>query len=105
MFAPKTGFTERGVASWYGDPYHGRATASGEIYDMEKFTAAHRQFAFGTCIRVYDLDNGKSIEVRTNDRGPFKNGRIVDLSRAAARAIGMIGPGTANVKLVVVSKP
>ena len=82
---------ETGLASWYGHPYHGRASASGEIYDMEQMTAAHRTLAFGTMVRVHDLDNEKSVDVRINDRGPFVDGRIIDLSHAAARTIEMIG--------------
>jgi rare lipoprotein A len=102
---PSIGTRERGMASWYGHPYHGRATASGEIYDMELDTAAHQRFAFGTWLRVDNLDNGKRTEVRVNDRGPFVRGRIVDLSRAAAREIDMLGPGTAKVKLTVIAAP
>jgi rare lipoprotein A len=94
-----------GLASWYGHPYHGRASASGEIYDMEQMTAAHRTLAFGTLVRVHDLDNDKSVDVRINDRGPFVDGRIIDLSHAAARAIEMIGPGTAHVRLEILSAP
>jgi rare lipoprotein A len=96
---------EIGVASWYGSPFHGRASASGEIYDMEQMTAAHRTLPFGTAVRVHDLDNDKSVDVRINDRGPFVDGRIIDLSHAAARAIEMIGPGTARVRLEILSAP
>jgi rare lipoprotein A len=96
---------ETGVASWYGHPFHGRASASGEIYDMEQMTAAHRTLPFGTMVRVFDLDNEKSVDVRINDRGPFVDGRIIDLSHAAARAIEMIGPGTARVGLEILSAP
>jgi len=96
---------ETGLASWYGHPYHGRASASGEIYDMEQMTAAHRTLPFGTLVRVHDLDNDKSVEVRINDRGPFVDGRVIDLSHAAARAIGMIGPGTARVRLEILTAP
>jgi rare lipoprotein A len=102
VIVPKIGTTQNGIASWYGDPYHGRRAASGEIYDMEKWTAAHRRFAFGTCVRVFNLDNGRVTVVRINDRGPFKRGRIIDLSRAAGRAMEMIGPGTARVRVVVI---
>ena len=100
---PESG--ETGLASWYGHPYHGRASASGEIYDMERMTAAHRTLPFGTMVRVHDLDNEKSVDVRINDRGPFVDGRIIDLSRAAARAIEMLGPGTARVRLEILSGP
>jgi len=96
---------ETGLASWYGHPYHGRASASGEIYDMEQMTAAHRTLPFGTMVRVHDRDNEKSVDVRINDRGPFVDGRIIDLSHAAARSIEMIGPGTARVELEILSAP
>jgi rare lipoprotein A len=94
---------ETGVASWYGHPFDGRQTASGEIYDMEKLTAAHRTYAFGTVVRVTNQTNGKVVEVRINDRGPFVAGRIIDLSHAAAQSISM--PSIANVSLVVTSAP
>jgi len=97
--------TETGLASWYGHPYHGRAAANGEIYDMEKLTAAHRTLPFGTYVRVTNLDNGKTVEVRIIDRGPFVDGRIIDLSHAAARQIDMIGPGIARVRVDVLSQP
>jgi rare lipoprotein A len=99
------GHTENGIASWYGNPYHGRQAANGETYDMEKMTAAHRTMPFNTWVRVYDLDNGKTTEVRITDRGPFVGGRIIDLSRAAARQLEMIGPGTARVRLEVIRPP
>jgi rare lipoprotein A len=99
------GQTESGVASWYGHPYHGRAAANGEIYDMEKMTAAHRTLPFNTWVRVYDLDNNKTTEVRITDRGPFVDGRIIDLSHAAAKEIEMIGPGVARVRIEVISTP
>ena len=95
--------TLRGMASWYGDPHHGRLTASGERFDMYDFTAAHRTLPMGTRIRVTNLTNGRSIVVTVNDRGPFVRGRIVDLSYAAARRIGLIGPGTAAVQLEVLN--
>lgn len=96
---------ETGLASWYGHPYHGHPSASGEIYDMEQMTAAHRTLPFGTMVRVHDLDNDMSVDVRINDRGPFVDGRVIDLSHAAARAIQMIGPGTARVRLEILSAP
>ena len=96
---------ETGIASWYGHPYHGRPAANGEIYDMEKLTAAHRTLPFDTVVRVTNLGNQKSVEVRINDRGPFVDGRIIDLSHAAARAIDMIGPGTAEVRMEIVRLP
>lgn len=100
---PESG--ETGLASWYGHPYHGRASASGEIYDMERMTAAHRTLPFGTMVRVHDLDSRQTVDVRINDRGPFVDGRIIDLSHAAARAIEMLGPGTARVRLEILSGP
>ena len=103
--APKLGHTETGGASWYGHPYHGRRAANGEIYDMEKLTAAHRTLPFDTWLRVLNLDNSKTVEVRITDRGPFVEGRIIDLSHAAARAIDMLGPGTARVRLEVIRTP
>jgi rare lipoprotein A len=101
----KIGETETGFASWYGNPYHGRRSASGEIYDMEQFTAAHRTLPFQTWVEVTDLDNGKKVEVRITDRGPFVDGRVIDLSLAAARKIEMVGPGVAKVKLRVIERP
>lgn len=99
------GSAETGIASWYGSPYHGRRTSSGEVYDMEQLTAAHRTLPFDTLVEVTDLDNGKRVEVRITDRGPFVDGRIIDLSRAAAREIDMLGPGTARVTLKVIATP
>ena len=99
------GDTEEGIASWYGHPYHGRAAANGEIYDMEKMTAAHRTLPFNTWVRVYDLDNNRTTEVRITDRGPFVGGRIIDLSHAAARELEMIGPGVARVRIEVIRPP
>ena len=99
------GDTETGIASWYGHPYHGRPAANGEIYDMEKMTAAHRTLPFNTWVRVYDLDNNKTTEVRIIDRGPFIDGRIIDLSHAAAREIELIGPGLAKVRIEVIRAP
>src|SRR5664279_1071313 len=99
------GQTEDGVASWYGHPYHGRAAANGEIYDMEKMTAAHRTLPFNTWVRVYDLDNNRTTEVRITDRGPFVGGRIIDLSHAAARELELIGPGVARVRVEVIRAP
>lgn len=101
----KLGATETGIASWYGHPYHGRRSASGEIYDMEQFTAAHRTLPFGTWLEVTNLQNRKVVDVRINDRGPFIDGRIIDLSLAAARSIDMVGPGTARVRLKVIAPP
>jgi rare lipoprotein A len=98
--APSPG-VETGMASWYGNPYHGRRAASGEIFDMEKLTAAHRTLPFGTRVRVTETKSGHSVEVRINDRGPFAEDRIIDVSRAAARRLGLLGSGKALVRLEV----
>lgn len=90
-----------GMASWYGPGFHGRRTASGEIYDQDALTAAHPSLPFGTRVRVTNLDNGRAVDVRITDRGPFAGGRIIDLSRAAARVIGLIGPGVGRVRVEV----
>ena len=101
----RVGYSETGVASWYGHPYHGRRAADGEIYDMEQLTAAHRTLPFNTWVKVSNLDNHRAVEVRIIDRGPFVDGRVIDLSHAAAKAIQMIGPGTARVRLEVTRLP
>jgi rare lipoprotein A len=93
--------TEEGLASWYGEPYHGRPTASGPRYNMWAMTAAHRTLPFGTKVLVHNLANGREAEVVINDRGPFVAGRILDLSRAAAEKLGAIGPGVIPVRLEV----
>lgn len=93
---------EEGTASYYADEFHGRKTSNGETFDMNALTAAHKSLPFQTKVKVTNLDNGKSVVVRINDRGPFLKGRIIDLSLAGARAIGMIGTGTAPVLLEVV---
>jgi rare lipoprotein A len=97
------GYTEEGNASWYGPPFHGRRSSNGEVYDMNKLTAAHRTMAFNTIVRVTNLTNGKSVVVRITDRGPFVENRIIDLSRAAAQEVDSIGPGVVPVRLEVVS--
>jgi len=102
---PPGKYVEMGIASWYGYPYDGRATASGEIYDMEKPTAAHRTLPFNTWVRVENLSNHRKVDVKVNDRGPFVDGRIIDLSRAAARRIEMLGPGTAKVRITSIHAP
>ena len=89
--------TETGFASYYADKMNGHATASGELYAGNKSTAAHKRLPFGTLVKVTNLNNGKSVIVRVNDRGPFVTGRIIDLSRSAATAIGMLGAGVAKV--------
>jgi hypothetical protein len=88
-----------GLASWYGPGFAGRRTASGEVFDPSLLTAAHKTLPFGTRVRVVNLENGRSVDVRITDRGPFKPGRVIDLSRAAAEAIGMIGSGVAQVRV------
>ena len=101
----RIGSTETGVASWYGVPYDGRRAASGEVYDMRQLTAAHRSLPFQTWVEVTNLSNGKQVDVRINDRGPFVKGRIVDLSQAAARDIDMLRAGTVRVRLKVIPPP
>ena len=93
---------EEGLASYYGSEFNGRPTSSGEIYDMNQMTAAHRTLPFNTKIRVTSLSSGKVVLVRVNDRGPFKEDRIIDLSLAAAKELGMVGSGTSRVRLEVV---
>ena len=99
----RPGYTETGYASWYGDPYHGRRAANGEVYDKNKLTAAHLTLPFGAWTKVTNLENNQSVTVRITDRGPFVKGRIIDLSLAAARQIQMLGPGTALVRVEVQS--
>jgi rare lipoprotein A len=96
---------QEGYASWYGWKFHGRLTASGEIFDMGKLTAAHPTLPFGTILRVTNTANNESVEVKVNDRGPFVEGRIIDLSKAAADAIGMSGSGVAWVRLELMREP
>ena len=98
-------YVEEGIASWYGIPFDGHRTSNGEIYDMYQFTAAHRTLPFGAVLRVTNLSNGKQTEVRVNDRGPFVGNRIIDLSLSAARAIDMVGPGTAQVRIEMLGGP
>ncbi|MBI5593999.1 MAG: septal ring lytic transglycosylase RlpA family protein [Deltaproteobacteria bacterium] len=96
------GFKQTGIASWYGEDFHGKKTSSGEIYDMYAESAAHKTLPLGTIVRVRNLDNNREMEVRINDRGPFVTGRIIDLSHACASKLGVLGPGTAPVELVAV---
>jgi len=98
-------YVETGKASWYGHPYHGRVAANGEVYDMEKLTAAHRTLPFDTWVHVVNISNQKAVDVRITDRGPFVDGRIIDLSHAAARQIELIGPGVTEVRLEILSMP
>ena len=93
-----------GTASWYGPGFHGKKTANGEIYDQTKLTAAHKTLPLGTKARVTNLNNGSAVEVEINDRGPFVEGRIIDLSRAAARALGFIESGTAPVHVELIAE-
>jgi len=99
------GWTAAGIASWYGQPHHGNPTASGEIFDQEAATGAHRTLPFGTRIRVENLDNGRSAILTINDRGPFVKDRILDVSRRVARELGMLGLGTARVRITVLELP
>lgn len=98
------GFVQRGIASWYGIKFHGRKTSSGETYNMHDMTAAHKTLPLPVYVHVKNLDNGRSAVVWVNDRGPFISGRIIDLSYAAAKKLGVKGPGTANVEISVVQK-
>lgn len=91
--------SETGYASYYGDEFNGRKTANGEIFRQSNLTAAHKKLAFGTKVQVTNLANGKSVTVRVNDRGPFVAGRIIDLSKSAAKKIDMVGAGVAKVKI------
>jgi rare lipoprotein A len=97
--------TETGLASWYGPRFHGKRTASGEVFNQEHFTAAHPTLPWGSRVKVINLDNEKSVDVRINDRGPFKQGRIIDVSRAAARALGMVRRGITTVRIELLSDP
>jgi rare lipoprotein A len=101
----RIGAVETGVASWYGHPYHGRRTSNGEIYDMNQMTAAHLRLPFDTWVRVTNTRNGEQAEVRINDRGPFIKNRVIDLSREAARRVGMLGPGTDLVRIEIIPPP
>ena len=92
-------FRQVGVASWYGPGFHGRKTASGERFDQNDFTAAHRKLPLGSEVKVTNLENGRSITVEINDRGPYAKGRVLDLSKAAARKLGMVENGVAKVRI------
>jgi rare lipoprotein A len=97
-------FSQWGKASWYGSKFHGKKTANGETYNMYAMTAAHKTLPFDTYVRVKNVENNKTVEVRINDRGPFARARIIDLSYAAAKRLGMVGPGTAYVKIVALAR-
>jgi rare lipoprotein A len=99
------GFRERGVASWYGRDFHGRSTSSGEVYDMNQMTAAHKTLPIPTWVEVTNLANGRRVIVKVNDRGPFVDGRIIDLSQRAAQELGMIQAGTARVQVRALGAP
>jgi rare lipoprotein A len=99
--APATGDAEEGIASWYGPGFHGKRTSSGERYDQYDLTAAHRTLPLGTWVVVTNRLNGRSVRVYVNDRGPYVDGRLIDLSYGAAHAIGMVGSGTVPVRVVV----
>lgn len=96
------GIKDRGVASWYGEQFHGRQAANGELFDMDALTAAHRTMPLGSIVRVVNLENGKHLHVRITDRGPYVNGRILDLSRAAAVHLGMERGGLAHVQIAII---
>ena len=98
------GIEDRGVASWYGESFHGKQAANGELFDMEALTAAHRTLPLGSVVRVVNLVNGKHIHVRITDRGPYVNGRILDLSRGAAARIGMLAGGLSVVRVQLVGE-
>lgn len=98
-------FSQWGKASWYGTKFHGKKTANGEIYNMYAMTAAHKTLPFDTVVSVKTVENNRTIQVRINDRGPFARGRIIDLSYAAAKKLGMVGPGTAYVKIDALARP
>ena len=98
---PKAGSVATGIASWYGPGYNGKRTSSGEVFDQDALTAAHVSWVFGTRVKVTLLSTGKSVVVRINDRFPSHKGRAIDLSRGAAKQIGLIGPGTGKVRLEV----
>jgi rare lipoprotein A len=97
-------FRQTGIASYYAEEFDGRTTANGERYDMHALTAAHRTLPFNTRVKVTNLSNSLEVVVRINDRGPYKNDRVIDLSLAAAEKIGLIGPGTAEVEIAVMKK-
>jgi len=98
-------FSQWGKASWYGEEFHGKKTSNGEVYNMYDMTAAHKTLPFDTVVSVKNVENNRTIEVRINDRGPFARSRIIDLSYAAAKKLGIVGPGTAYVKIDALAKP
>ena len=100
----EVGFTQTGYASYYADKFEGKATASGEIFSQKKLTAAHKTLSFGTKLKVTNLQNGKTVLVTVNDRGPFVEDRIIDLSKAAAEQLGMLGNGVIKVRIETINK-
>jgi rare lipoprotein A len=100
-----SGFRQRGTASWYGKQFHGRKTSNGEVYDMYGLSAAHKTLPMGTVVKVRNLSNQRTLDLRINDRGPFVRGRIIDLSYGAAKKLGVVGPGTAPVEIVALAAP
>jgi rare lipoprotein A len=99
------GYREKGIASWYGEDFHGRKTSNGEIYDMYAMTAAHKTLPLGTYVKVRNLNNNETVVVRINDRGPFVRGRIIDMSYTSAKKLGLVGPGTAPVEVIALGMP
>jgi len=104
VFLDVTSYYQLGIASWYGEEFHGKRTSSGEIYNMYEMTAAHKSLPFGTKVLVVDLQTGRSVIVRINDRGPFIHGRIIDLSFAAAKKLGIVGRGVALVGIKIIQR-
>ncbi|MDR1040696.1 MAG: septal ring lytic transglycosylase RlpA family protein [Deltaproteobacteria bacterium] len=104
ILATSDGYKEKGLASWYGEPFHGRKTASGEVYDMNEITAAHKTLPLHTWVEVVNTETRQSILLRINDRGPFIDGRIIDLSKEAAKKLGVYRPGTAKVVVQALPK-
>jgi rare lipoprotein A len=102
ILASAEGYKEKGLASWYGNPFHGRKTASGEVYNMHERSAAHKTLPLHTWVEVKNLKNNKKMVIRINDRGPFVEGRIIDLSQAAAKELGVYRPGTAPVVVTAI---
>jgi rare lipoprotein A len=103
--SPAAGDSQHGMASWYGADHHGKRTASGEPFNMNDFTAAHRSLPMNSVVKVTSLSTGQSVNVRINDRGPFSRGRLIDLSYAAAKKIGMVQKGMDQVEIEVLSLP
>jgi rare lipoprotein A len=103
MKTVNTGYSQDGVASWYGPGFHGKKTATGEVYDMNLLTAAHNTLPLHSVVKVTNLENNKDVVVRINDRGPFVGDRVIDLSLASAKELGVVGPGTAPIRLTVLA--